>query len=92
MSRTAEKDAALGWPRATIYGNYVAPAVSSRGAGPWHIQGDQPDLALCGKRLTGDLSRMDLHVSLLECSRCMSLGENHPACARVIPPAKGDAR
>jgi hypothetical protein len=86
---SADYDVALGWPRATIYGNYVAPAVSSRGGGAWwHIQGDRPDLALCGKHLTGDLSRMDLHVSLLECARCMSLGESHPACTRVLPPAK----
>lgn len=61
---------------ATIYGDYVAPAVSSRGGGPWHIEGDRPDLALCGKQLTGDLNRMDLHVSLLECVRCMTLGES----------------
>jgi hypothetical protein len=60
--------------RETIYGDYVAPAVSSRGGSAWHIQGTQPDLALCGKRLTGDLGRMVLHVSLLECSKCMSLG------------------
>lgn len=67
--------------RPTIYGNYVAHAVSRRGAGPWHIQGDEPDLALCGKRLTGDLHGMNLHASLLECSRCMELGANvFPAC------------
>ena len=86
-----EKDAALGWGRPTIYGNYVAHAVSSRGGGAWHIQGGEPDLALCGKRPSSDLSRMDLHVSLLECSRCMSLGENHPACKHVLPPADGRA-
>jgi hypothetical protein len=62
-----------GWARATIYGDYVAHAVSSRGGGAWHIQGSESDLALCGKRLGGDLSRMDLHVSLLECPRCMTL-------------------
>jgi hypothetical protein len=92
MSHSAEKDVALGWARPTIYGNYVAHAVSSRGGGAWHIQGAEPDLALCGRRLTGDLSRMDLHVSLLECSRCMLLGESHPACTRVTPPAVGDDR
>lgn len=64
----------MGAGNPTIYGDYIAPAVSSRGGGAWHIQGSLPDLALCGKRLTGSLSRMTLHVCLLECSRCMALG------------------
>lgn len=58
----------------TIYGDYVAFAVSVRGGGPWHIQGPLARQALCGKALTGDLSRMELHVSLLECVRCMEKG------------------
>ena len=64
--------------RATIYGDYVAPAISSRSStGPWHIDAEDPNrpsLTLCGKTLTGDLSRMSLHVSLLECSTCMKMG------------------
>lgn len=58
----------------TIYGDYVALGLASSGGGAWHAQGRQADLALCGKRLSGDLRRMELHVSLLECARCMKLG------------------
>lgn len=61
--------------RRTIYGDYVAPAVAST-LSQWHIQGNEPDVALCGKRLSGDLRRMDLHVAFLECSTCMALGES----------------
>lgn len=59
----------------TIYGNYSAPAISSRThSGPWHIEGDTKGYALCGKFIYGDQSRMMLHVSLLECSICMQKG------------------
>lgn len=61
------------WARPTIYGDYVALAVATPNS-QWHIQGRQADLALCGKRLTGDRRRMELHVSLLECPKCMDLG------------------
>lgn len=62
--------------RRTIYGDYVAPAVTVSGAaGPWHIESEQGGVTLCGKTLSGTLSHMDLHVSFLECSRCMALGE-----------------
>lgn len=75
VKQSAESDQPLmGAGNPTIYGDYVAPAVSSRGGGAWHIQGPAQDVALCGKRLTGSLSRMTLHVCLLECSRCMALG------------------
>lgn len=77
----------MGSGRATIYGDYVAPAVAASGAGRWHIEGDQPDLALCGQRLSGSLRRMRLHVSLLECPSCMSRGATHPTCAPATPPA-----
>jgi hypothetical protein len=74
--QTAETVAPSG--RATIYGDYVAPAITSRThMSPWHIDvedPDQPGLTLCGKTLTGDLSRMSLHVSLMECSTCMKMG------------------
>lgn len=64
--------------RATIYGDYVAPAISSPSTvSPWHIDAEdptRPGLTLCGKTLTGYLSRMSLHVSLLECSTCMKMG------------------
>lgn len=61
-----------GWP--TIYGDYVAAAVSQHGGGPWHIQGPQADVALCGKVLTGSLSRMELHICFVECSNCKQAG------------------
>lgn len=61
-----------------IYGNYVAHAVASTSeSGPWHIQGPSEKSALCGKTLRGDLRRMDLHVSLLECIDCMLIGAKH---------------
>lgn len=66
----------LGAGRPTIYGDYVAEAVASTSS-QWHIQGTdpgQPDVALCGKRLTGALRTMRLHVSLLECPICMKMG------------------
>jgi hypothetical protein len=66
----------------TIYGDYSAPAVSSRGGGRWHIEGDAPATALCGREVRGDLARMRLHVSLLECSKCMTLGE--PIYSNVV--------
>jgi hypothetical protein len=59
--------------RPGIYGDYTAPGLASP-VSVWHIQGDQSDRALCGTRLNGYLRRMVLHVSLLECSRCMALG------------------
>lgn len=60
-------------PFSTIYGDYVAPAVSNGGA--WHIEGDTERSPLCGRTLIGgDINKMELHVSLLECTRCMKLG------------------
>lgn len=73
VTEAPEERTLMGAGRPTIYGDYVAPAVAATSSA-WHIQGDKSDLALCGKRLTGDLRRMNLHVSLLECSTCMSLG------------------
>lgn len=62
--------------RATIYGNYVALGLAQTG-GRWHIQGTdryESNLTLCGQLLTGSKSRLDLHVSFIECPRCMDLG------------------
>jgi hypothetical protein len=76
--QASETEAETRSGRATIYGDYVAPAISSPWTvSPWHIDAedpDQPGLTLCGKTLTGYLSRMSLHVSLLECSTCMKMG------------------
>lgn len=57
----------------TIYGDYVAPAVTD--GGRWHIQGVPADHALCGKSLRADRRRMELHISLVECSQCKDVGE-----------------
>lgn len=56
----------------TIYGDYVALAVTD--GGRWHIQGPHADLALCGRRLGADRRRVELHVSFLECPSCMQKG------------------
>lgn len=60
-------------PRATIYGDYVAPAIASTSS-CWHIRGSRERIALCGAEIKGDVRQMDLHVSFLECSTCMKLG------------------
>lgn len=57
----------------TIYGDYVALAVTD--GGQWHIQGvPKADTALCGKTMAGNRRRMELHISLVECPRCKERG------------------
>lgn len=61
--------------RTTIYGDYTAPAIASS-TSCWHIEAKTAGLTLCGRILRGDVRRMSLHVSFLECSRCMALGQH----------------